>query len=295
MNSVILQNGIFGGMQIISGIGQTSNTTMPYSSGVLDMATVAYAQFNESLGAGRLQTNATVLELRRKKILDPIIDNEIPQWVTLFSLPLDSTAITNNYGRIFILDNFAKTDAVYEYYLSFLDNNGNEVLAQTVQVLSQFCGAYIADGSNSYEISEDWQVPDYNRNQKSVVYEPYGRQYPVVAYNALTNYESGSDMAILRSENNRQNKTNNYIDRISQTKILKQFNNFLTNRKTKVRKDFNGNIALVVVLNPIPNSFMQELGNGIAKTQFSWVEVGEFTDSDFKNLGITNSFAIYGY
>ena len=295
MNSVILQNGIFGGMEIISGVGQTNDTTMPYSSGTLPMATVAYAQFNLSLGAGRLQTNATKVVLCRKKILDPIIDNETPQWVTLFSLPLDSTVITNNYGRVFILDNFAKTDAVYEYYLSFLDNNGNEVLAQTVQVLSQFCGAYIADGANSYEISEGWQIPDYNRIQKSMIYEPYGRKYPVVAYNALTNYESGSDMAILRSENNRSNKTNNYLDRISQTKVLREFNNFLTNRKTKVRKDFNGNIAVVVILNAVPSSFVQELGNGISQTQFSWVEVGEFTDSDFKNLGITNSFAIYGF
>lgn len=295
MNSVILQNGIFGGMQIISGIGQTSNTTMPYSSGVLDMATVAYAQFNESLGAGRLSLDANTVELRRKKILDPITDNEIPQWVTLFSLPLDSATIISNYGRIFILDNFAKTDAVYEYYLSFLDNNGNEVLAQTVQVLSQFCGAYIADGSNSYEISEDWQIPDYNRNQKSVIYEPYGRKYPVVAYNALTNYESGSDMAILRSENNRSNKTNNYLDRISQTKVLREFNNFLTNRKVKVRKDFNGNITLVAILNAVPSSFVQELGNGISKTQFNWVEVGYFTDGEFAKLGITNSFKIYAY
>lgn len=182
------------------------------------------------------------------------------------------------------VDYYTKTNTVYEYEII----QGN--LFETVQVLSQFCGAYIADGTKAYDIEDEWEKSSAQRVQKSVLYEPYGRKYPVVAYNAITNYRSGTDTAILRAKSNVDNITNDHIDRFAQTKLTKEFNDFLTNRKVKVIKDFNGDIAIVNIIEAIPNNYVKELGNTLATTQFSWVEVGDFTDSDFKQLGITNSF-----
>lgn len=184
------------------------------------------------------------------------------------------------------VDYYTKTNTVYEYEI--IQRN----LLETVQVLSQFCGAYIADGTKAYGIEDEWEKSSAQRVQKSVLYEPYGRKYPVVAYNAITNYRSGTDTAILRAKSNVGNITNDYIDRFAQTKLTKEFNDFLTNRKVKVIKDFNGDIAIVNIIEAIPNNYVKELGNTLATTQFSWVEVGDFTDSDFKQLGITNSFYI---
>ena len=70
--------------------------------------------------------------------------------------------------------------------------------------------------------------------------------------------------------------------------------NFLTfPEKEKVIKDFNGDIIIVSIIDVVGNSFIKELGNTLATVQFNWAEVGEFTDKDFKNLGITNSFKLY--
>lgn len=184
-------------------------------------------------------------------------------------------------------DYYAKTNAIYEYQIT----SGTQV--ESVQVLSQFGGAYIADGEQAFQIDAEWERGSFSQVQQSAIYEPYGAKYPVVAYNAVTNYRKGTDSCIVFNQPYAYNRSNDYIDRINQTKKQKVVNAFLTNRKAKVIKDFNGDIVLVCVIDVVGNSFVKELGNTLATTQFNWVEVGDFDDDTFRKLGITNSFKLY--
>lgn len=202
------------------------------------------------------------------------------------------TLETLNEGNVpivgyYFYDYYTKTNAIYEYQITI----GNQV--ETVEVLSQFCGAYIADGEQAFEIDAEWERGSFSQVQQSAIYEPYGAKYPVIAYNAVTNYRKGTDSCIVFNQPYAYNRSNDYIDRINQTKKQKAVNEFLTNRKPKVIKDFNGDIALVSIVDVVGNSFVKELGNTLATTQFNWVEVGDFDDDTFRKLGITNSFKLY--
>ena len=194
--------------------------------------------------------------------------------------------IAENFGlgKCVLYDYFAKNNTVYEYEI-VTDNR-----TETVQVLSQFCKSYIADGAKGFELYEQWDIGAYQRNQKNVLSEPYGSKYPFVSYNAITNYNSGNDTALYRAPSNIGRQ---YFDSVAQQKYTKELVDFLTNHKVKVRKTYNGEIALVVAINAVPNSYFNELGNTLATTQFNWVEIGDFTDEDFKKLGITNGFTLY--
>lgn len=189
---------------------------------------------------------------------------------------------------LFFYDRYQKNNSLYEY--SIVSTLFGVSTVQSVQVLSQFCKSYIADGDKGYELYEEWGVDNFQRNQKTAIYEPYGAKYPFIAYNAVTNYDSGSDTAIYRAPTNVGQQ---YLDSVAQAQYTKQLRDFLTNRKVKVRKTESGDIALVATLNAVPNTYSKEMGNTLATTQFEWVEVGDFTDEDFKKLGITNSFTLY--
>lgn len=206
------------------------------------------------------------------------------EYITLFEL------LTFDYSDSYLFyDYSSKNNTLYEYEIVFTKPSGT-IQVEAVQVLSQFCKSYIADGNTAYELYEEWGVDNFQRNQKTAIYEPYGSKYPFVAYNSITNYDSGSDTAIYRAPTNVGQQ---YLDSIAQAKYNKQLRDFLTNRKVKVRKTESGDIALVATLNAVPNTYYKEMGNTLATTQFEWVEVGDFTDEDFKKLGITNGFTLY--
>ena len=219
------------------------------------------------------------ITIKRKSLTQ--IENSIVYLMSLYD-----EFVINSY---FFYDYYTKNNTLYEYDIIFSFSD-NSTYVETVQVLSQFCKSYIADGDKGYELYEEWGVDNFQRNQKTAIYEPYGAKYPFVAYNAVTNYDSGSDTAIYRSPTNVGKQ---YLDSVAQAQYTKQLRDFLTNRKVKVRKTESGDIALVATLNAVPNTYYKEMGNTLATTQFEWVEVGDFTDRDFKKLGITNGFTLY--
>lgn len=127
------------------------------------------------------------------------------------------------------------------------------------------------------------------REQSSAVYVPYGSKFPFVAYNAVTNYDTGSITAVLLSPTS-NSETHSSLDRKAQVKLIEEFNTWLTNGRAKILKDFNGKLKLINVINPVPNSYYKELGNGLASTTFNFVEVGNMTQEYLDKLGMINKF-----
>ena len=207
-------------------------------------------------------------------------------WVTLQTITKDTSGIlATNFT---MLDSFAKDGTLYTYRLVPANSNGEGTSIEQV-ILSKFNNAVIADNFGAYNVTLGYGLNNVQRNQQSAVYNPYGAVYPVVVFNAQTNYESGSVNAVLLAPTS---STTSYLDRKSQTQLNQEFVNWLLNKQPKVIKDFNGKFTIVNIIDAVGNGYYKELGNGLASASFSYVEMGDDSQNTYDKLGITNNFPI---
>lgn len=214
-------------------------------------------------------------------------------WVTFMTdtNPNDGTDAWLN----FIIDfPFCANNMVYDFRIVLYATNNSVVASDIVQVLSKFGKSFICDGRNIYDITKEWTIGSYSIANPTAVYQPFSSQYPIITKNALTQYRSGQYTAVLLAPTS-QSTRSAYIDRNAQTNLKFQFESWLSNGSTKIIKDFNGSIIIVAIINEVPSSYYQKLGNGIASSTFNWVEVGDFEQESFDYLGLTNSFDINYY
>lgn len=282
-DTIQIQNGIYDHLNLLNMINVSTNifdTTKPTSwiSG-----TLMNARFDNTLEAGsigELYIYVDHLELQRKA-------QDEDSWITLQTFYKEpQTGIIKSNFRL--EDPYTRNNVIYTYQLVPFDSAGNTGTALQQQVLSVYNDAYIVDASNVYNITYEYQLSKQT-NQNSVTYTPYGSQYPLVAFNALTKYDSGKITAILLSKTS---QTGGYIDRNAQANLEKEFNYWLTNGRAKILKDFNGLFKLIVVIDIISNDYTKELGNGISSTSFSFVEVGDFSQEYLNKLAMVEKFPI---
>lgn len=284
IDTIQISNGIFDHLNLLNIISTQTNVFDYEIPTEWTENTIMNAVFNGSVDAGSLGDFVGYvdhLEVQRQEIGS----NE---WITL-------QRIYKNYntGEIkanFVMeDTYAKNDTLYTYQIVPVDIYGNVGYALQQDILSKFNDAYIADANHIYKITNEYRIGSMQREQTSAVYVPYGSEFPFVAYNAVTNYDRGSITAVLLSATS-NSSFHSYLDRKSQTQLIEEFNTWLTNGRAKILKDFNGKLKLINVINPVPNSYYKELGNGLASTTFDFVEVGRFTQEYLDKLGMTNKF-----
>ncbi|MBR4003017.1 MAG: hypothetical protein IKI95_02985 [Clostridia bacterium] len=180
---------------------------------------------------------------------------------------------------------------VYNFKLDIYSNNNVVLIEDIKSVLSYFNKNYICDKDVSYNTTVEYQLGSVQLTTKISAYEPYGSQFPIVSKNAVTKYREGQTTALLLAPTSLSN-TDAQIDRFAQVRLVDRFNDWLSNGKGKVLKDFNGNLRLIAITTAISNSYFKELGNGIASTSFSWKEVGKFNQDSLERLGMLNNFKI---
>lgn len=284
IDTIQISNGIFDHLNLLNIISTQTNVFDYETPNEWTENTIMNAVFNGSIDAGSLGDFVGYvdhLEVQRQEVGS----NE---WITL-------QKIYKNYetGEIkanFVMqDTYAQNDTLYTYQIVPVDIYGNVGYALQQDILSKFNDAYIADANHIYKITNEYTIGSMQREQASAVYVPYGSKFPFVAYNAVTNYDSGSITAVLLSPTS-NSETHSCIDRKAQVKLVEEFNSWLTNGRAKILKDFNGKLKLINVINPVPNSYYKELGNGLASTTFNFVEVGNMTQEYLDKLGMTNKF-----
>lgn len=291
-NGVIIENGIFDHLNIENRI-EISSQPMVFDDtqpNVWSADTVINIAFNHTVNAGDIGDligYVDHLEIRRKEGTA----NSPNEWITLQEITKDET--TGNLNANFTMyDNFGKNNTIYTYQIIPIDNLGNAgTTMQGSEVLSRFDEIYILDAEEQFKITYANHIDNAEFVQKSAVYEPYGAEFPFVAYNAKTKYTTTTITAILIASSN-ENGISGYLDRDAQTRLVDKFNRWLVNGKAKILKDFNGNLRIGTIINPISNSYYGELGNGLASTTFQFIEVGEMTQANLERLGMTNKFLI---
>lgn len=273
--STKLENGIFSHWYVSSDAEAEYNPNPPTD---WDFLTIMNANMNGSIQAGNisyLSDSIDGIKIKRRNVNDF-------NWITLKYITFDelyeSIQFTFN-------DNFAKNNIEYEYGF-FPVSNGVEGNYVSNTVLSKFNGVFICDMNTIMKFDKGVEYGDLEKVQKVGVFEPFGRQYPVVVANGLISYAKSSIKGKILNDDFDSTKT------INREKIVEKRENilkFFNNKKAKILKDWNGNYFLMMIIDSPKISFSNNYGMGVNTVNASWVEVGSpYSQEDLYQSGLVS-------
>lgn len=182
-------------------------------------------------------------------------------------------------------DYTASDDQEYEYALVPVveDVEGNYL---TITATSTFDGVFLTDGTDIYKFYADVAYGNFQQTQKVNAHEPFGRKYPVIVSNGATNYMAGSMSGmVLAGDYLKTGKFDRRAIARERDTLLK----FLTNKKPKILKDWNGNIWMVAIVDNPSVTYYDGSGMGLMNVSMTFMEVGDATDA---NDLAANGFAV---
>lgn len=248
--------------------------------------TIMDASFVNSTNAGNLDyvTNeVSKILVKRREV--GILNSP---WITLFEIP-----VINSEGLSFnIRDYFNVNDTIYEYALVPVlqqEQSGITVEVEgryevTDQVMSQFDGVFICSRDNYYKLYAGVQYDSMTTIQLTGVHETLGSKYPIVVTNSNTAYHTGGVTGTIL---NKDYNTTHVFDRKKIVEARNELEQFLTDKKPKIIKDWNGNIWLVIFTDNLDTSYANEWGMGMADVTGRWTEVGDPTsEEDLRYAGM---------
>lgn len=218
------------------------------------------------------------------------VDDVSGGWLTLYSQPI-SQASDMDFTFIDFLNQYGKT---YKYALVPLltqTQSGVEVEVEggyTVsdEVQSVFDGVFIADSTGSQKCKANVGYGNVDMNQVVGSITPIGAKYPIIITNSHNQYHNGSISGTIVPDDYYFNGNLSRIDMVKKRNELEQF---LTNKRVKVIKDWNGNIWLVMIEGNVSCTFNNNYGMGIVDFSTNWIEVGDPTNQqDLQATGLIN-------
>lgn len=211
-------------------------------------------------------------------------------WLTLHSQPItqasdmDFTFIdfTNQYGKTYkyaLVPLLTQTQSGVE-----VEVEGGYTVSSEVQ--SIFDGVFIADSTGSQKCKANVGYGNVDMNQVVGSITPIGAKYPIIITNSKNQYHNGSISGTIVPDDYYFNGNLSRIDMVNKRDELEQF---LTNKRAKIIKDWNGNIWLVMIMDNVSCTFNNNYGMGIVNFSTSWVEVGDPTNQqDLQATGLIN-------
>ena len=218
------------------------------------------------------------------------VDDVSGGWLTLYSQPI-TQASDMDFTFIDFLNQYGKT---YKYALVPLltqTQSGVEVEVEggyTVsnEVQSVFDGVFIADSTGSQKCKANVGYGNVDMNQVVGSITPIGAKYPIIITNSHNQYHNGSISGTIVPDDYYFNGNLSRIDMVKKRNELEQF---LTNKRVKVIKDWNGNIWLVMIMGNVSCTFNNNYGMGIVSFSTNWTEVGDPTNQqDLQATGLIN-------
>jgi hypothetical protein len=231
------------------------------------------------------QLPITALLVKRRDVADVS-----GKWLTLYSTPI-TQADDMDFTFIDFLNQYGKT---YQYALvPVLEQDQSGVIVQieggyTVSdnVDSIFDGVYIADQTNVERVKAGVGYGNIDMNQGVGSITPIGSKYPVVITNSQNQYHNGSIRGTIVPNDFYSNGNLSRIDMVNKRDELEQF---LTNKRAKIIKDWNGKMWLVMIMSNVACSFDDNYGMGMVSFSADWLEVGDPTNQqDLYNAGLIN-------
>lgn len=172
-------------------------------------------------------------------------------------------------------DNFLANNETYEY--AFVPIVGNvEGNYEIREVFNKFRGIYICDSEIAVQLYAGAVKGSTVTNQQIGLFAPFGRQYPVIMANGLTNYQTGSVSGYIVQDDYYETRQ---IDRKKITEKEKVIRAFLTNKKPKIIKDDEGNVWLVMITTA-PTINYDNTNSGIRTISVNWTEIGDANNKE---------------
>ena len=209
------------------------------------------------------------------------VDDVSGAWLTLYSQPI-MQASDMDFTFIDFFNQYGKT---YKYALVPLltqTQSGVEVEVEggyTVsdEVQSIFDSVFISDSTGSQKCKANVGYGNVNMNQSVGSITPIGSQYPIIVTNSNNRYHNGSISGMIVPDDYYYNGNLSRIDMVNKRNELEQF---LTNKRAKIIKDWNSNIWLVMIMDNIDCSFDNNYGMGIVTFNANWLEIGDPTNQE---------------
>lgn len=275
IQETIVSNAIFDHVNI------TKDTSIAPSKEIPDdwtYDTILNANLNGNLSGGNLEylvSNISGIKIKRR--VKGGFD-----WLTLYEVKISSVEDLK-----FVFEDFLNQYGV-EYEYAFVPvTNGAEGEYIINSIYSKFNGVFIGSSEESYRFLYDVQYNQVAQNQQSGIFAPLGNKYPIIVSNGDLSYESGGLSATILNDD--YEKTG-LVDRTSLAKKADKIKKFLTNKKPKILKDWNGNLWVIMVTNKVSVSYAQGSGMGIPNVQFDWVQIGEPEEfTELNNSGLVGT------
>lgn len=260
ITSTKLQGGVFAHMNATSDVTSEYSTVLPTE---WDFNTIMDCNFNDNVGAGNMgEITKDITSIRIKRREKGTFD-----WVTIKEIPINSI---DDFSFIFT-DNLASNFTQYEYaYVPVLNQiEGNYTVEE---VYSKFKGVFLCDVNTIYKFYADIEYGSTDSVQKIGTYEPFGRKYPVMVSNGLLGYDNGTISALILPKNFSES---NRIDRQAVTKERNALFKWLTNKKPKILKDWNGFFTICIVTGNPQTDYESNYGMGIQRMTAEWTQTGD--------------------
>lgn len=273
ITSTTIQNAIYDHFNV------TRDTTLTYTSTIPEWIyqTIMDCNFENNINAGNVDfliENISFIKIKRRVA-------GTFNWITLTNIPINTVEdLTFTFNDIL---NASGTE--YEYAFVPVINNveGNYIINS---VLSQFNGIFVGDPTAIYRFLYDVNYGTNARNQKIGTFEPLGNKYPIVVANGLLSYDTGSVSATILNDNYEETGVLDPQAIVAKKDLIKDF---LTNKKPKILKDWNGSSWLIFCTSSPQVTYKSNSGMRIPNIAFDWAQVGDIdSQSDLYNNGLVS-------
>lgn len=275
ITDVVLKGGIYNHFNLTNDVESEYSTDIPTQ---WDGLTIMDCDFNGNVNAGSLSditSGIIAIKIKRRKI------NEY-NWVTIDERPV----VSSEDLSFSVIDNLPASLTEYQYAYVPVMSNGSEGNYVTSEITTKFNGVFICDADSAYRFMSGIAYGNTSNFQSIGTFEPFGRKYPVMVTNGITNYQSGSFSGDALPPEYYSSKDR----RIDRKAVVDYSNNamaFLTNKKPKILKDMNGRCWLVFIVGQPNISYANGYGMGVANISAEWAEIGSVDSAeDLFNAGL---------
>lgn len=276
INKVKIQNAIYNDFLISSDVNSNYSVTPPTA---WDIYTILWATFNNTINAGSVDLDVgdiVAIRIKRRKL------GEF-DWFTIYEKEINDVNDFAFSGN----DYFAQYGEEYEYaWVPVLQTDtqgeleGNYI---TNSIESKFNGVFVCDADTIHKLYAGVAYGTSQQTQQVGIYNPIGKKYPIYVTNGANNYQTGSVTS--KIVGNYENT--GVFDRKEMVQEKNNLIKWLTNKKAKIIKDYNGNIWLVFITGAPSVSYDSQWGNGMMEMSFQWGEIGDPNDvKDMQNVGL---------
>jgi len=274
-----LSNGIFNHWNATRNVSTNPSTNPPTT---WDYLTLMNANFDNNIQAGNITytlSNIDGFRVKRRK-------TDEQEYTTIAYVPTSSLE-TGPYGFT-VKDNLNQNGVTYEYAIVPVTATAEGVITESQvisnEIESKFEGVFICDADTIYKFYAGVEYGAETQVQKVGTFEPFGKKYPVVVSNGVINYAKGSVKGTVLPQGFLDNRNFNRLEMVKERKSLLEF---LTNKRAKILKDWNGNFWLCCIIDTPTTDYIANTGMGLANVSANWIEIGDSNSaSDLRTNGL---------